>query len=152
MAELIDVENALISAVEAIEINASPAFKTVKGFNAARDRAVEEAIRREVKPAAYVTYDGRYSDIQDNFFHGHLMYSVYVAADGLRGGDEARIGAFGVIGAFDLMSEVTQAIVSAQILPTYLVTFRYEYIAAADDTFMLMRQAYIILGPGVPKP
>jgi hypothetical protein len=80
------------------------------------------------------------------------MYSVYLAADGLRGGDEPRLGAFGVTGVFDLMSAVTQAVVSVEILPGYIATFRYEYIAAADDTFMLMRQAYIVIGPGVPKP
>lgn len=152
MAELVDVENALIAAVAAVEINSVEVFKAVKGFNVPRDNAVEEAIRREVKPAAYVTYDGRYSDVQDNFYHGQLMYSVYLAVDGHRGGDEARLGAFGTIGAFDLMSALTNTVVSVEILSGYLVTFRYEYIAAADDTFMLMRQAYIVLGAGVPKP
>lgn len=148
MGELNDIEDAIVALLEAVQINSLPAFKTVRGFSSQRSESIEEAIRRELKPAAYVTYDGRYSDVLDNFFHGQLMYSVVVAAAGYRSADEARKGGAGVVGAFDLMSAVTAALINQTILQSYTIAFRNEYTPAADERFMMLRQKYIVLGPG----
>src|SRR3990170_4450264 len=153
LGELRDLEQAMVGLVSAVQIGGGPAFKTVKGFSSPRTEPLEEAIRRERKPAAYVVYDGRYSDVLDNFFHGQPMYSVALAAEGFRTADEPRTGGTGVVGAFDLMSAVTAALIDAVILSNYVITFRNEFTSITDERFMMMRQQYIVLGPGVtPSP
>lgn len=147
MGLLVDLEEALITAVSAVQVSGEH-FQTVRGFSTPRDRAVEAAIRRERKPAAYITYDGRWSDVQDNFFHGQILFSVSVAVDGFRGGDEPRVGSSSIIGAFDWMSAVTESLVNESVLTDFFITYRSEAVTGSDETFVMLRQGYILLGPG----
>ncbi len=61
MSELGDIESAVIGLIQAIQVSSADLFAEVKGFSNTAARDVVAGLRRELKPAAYVVYDGRAS-------------------------------------------------------------------------------------------
>lgn len=144
MSELADIESAVIGLIESIQIGGSDLFATVAGFSNSSSREVVAALRREIKPAAYVVYGDRESS--DAFgVPGKPDFSVFAIAESLRGGSEPRSGSILLAGGFNLLAELFNALFDQTILADRRLSFLDERLVAADETSVVYQQRYSVL-------
>ncbi len=144
MSELGDIESAVIGLIEAVQVNSVDLFAEVKGFSNTAPRDVVAGLRRELKPAAYVVYDGRVSS--DPFgVPADPKLSVFAIVESLRGGDEPRAGSALQSGGFDVLGELFTALAGSTIVTDRQLAFVDEHLIAANDTSVIYEQRYSVL-------
>lgn len=144
MSELGDIESAVISLIEAVQVNSVDLFAEVKGFSNTAPRDVVAGLRRELKPAAYVVYDGRASS--DAFgVPAEPKLSVFAIVESLRGGAEPRAGSALQSGGFDVLGELFTALAGSTLVTDRQLAFVDEHLIAADDTSVIYEQRYSVL-------
>ncbi len=144
MSELGDIESAVIGLIEAIQVSSADLFAEVKGFSSTTRRDVVAGLRRELKPAAYVVYDGRASS--DAFsVPADPKLSVFAIVESLRGGDEPRAGSALQSGGFDVLGELFTALAGSTIVTDRQLAFVDEQLTAADDTSVIYEQRYSVV-------
>ena len=144
MSELGDIESAVIGLIEAVQVNSVDLFAEVKGFSNTAPRDVVAGLRRELKPAAYVVYDGRASS--DAFgVPAEPKLSVFAIVESLRGGDEPRAGSALQSGGFDVLGELFTALAGSTIVTDRQLAFVDEHSIAAHDTSVIYEQRYSVL-------
>ncbi len=144
MSELGDIESAVVGLIQAIQVNSVDLFAEVKGFSNTAPRDVVVGLRRELKPAAYVVYDGRASS--DAFgVPAEPKLSVFAIVESLRGGDEPRAGSALQSGGFDILGELFTALAGSTIVTDRQLAFVDEHLIAANDTSVVYEQRYSVL-------
>ncbi|MCH8853743.1 MAG: hypothetical protein IID41_13990 [Planctomycetes bacterium] len=144
MSELGDIESAVIGLIQAVQVNSVDLFAEVKGFSNTAPRDVVAGLRRELKPAAYVVYDGRVSS--DPFgVPADPKLSVFAIVESLRGGDEPRAGSALQSGGFDVLGELFTALAGSTIVTDRQLAFVDEHLIAANDTSVIYEQRYSVL-------
>jgi len=135
MSQLGDLENAIRSAIEAIELEASAVFADVAGWAGRFDRSAVDLIRRLRKPAALVGFvEHRSGDGQ--------RWAVAVAGTGLRGGDEARTGSDDVTGIFQLLALVRASLDGPALGSGDRLTLLEEKLLDVDERVVICQQLY----------
>ncbi len=133
MSELGDIESAVIGLIQAIQVSSVDLFAEVKGFSNTAPRDVVAGLRRELKPASYVVYDGRASS--DAFgVPAEPKLSVFAIVASLRGGDEPRVGSGLQSGGFDILGELFTALAGSTIVTDRRLAFIDERLFASNDT------------------
>ena len=143
MSELGDIETAVIGLIQAIQVSAADLFAEVKGFSSTVPRDVVAGLRRELKPAAYVVYDGRASS-HPFAVPAEPKLSVFAGVESLRGGDEPRTGSVLQSGGFDVLGELFTALAGVTIVTDRQLDFVDERLIAADDTRIIYEQRYSV--------
>jgi len=144
VSELGDIESAVTGLIQAIQVNSVDLFAEVKGFSNTAPREVVAGLRRELKPAAYVVYDGRASS--DAFgVPAEPKLSVFAIVESLRGGDEPRAGSALQSGGFDVLGELFTALAGSTIVTDRQLAFVDERLIAANDTSVIYEQRYSVL-------
>ena len=144
MSELGDIESAVIGLIQAIQVSSADLFAEVKGFSNTAARDVVAGLRRELKPAAYVVYDGRAPG--DAFsVPAEPKLSVFTIVESLRGGDEPRAGSALQSGGFDVLGELFTALAGSTIVTDRQLAFVDERLTAANDTSVIYEQRYSVL-------
>ena len=144
MSELGDIETAVIGLIQAIQVSSEDLFAKVKGFSNTAPRDAVAALRRELKPAAFVVYDGRASS--DAFgVPAEPKLSVFAIVESLRGGDEPRAGSALQSGGFDVLGELFTALAGSTIVTDRQLAFVDERLIAANDTSVIYEQRYSVL-------
>ncbi len=142
MSELGDIETAVIGLIQAIQVSAADLFAEVKGFSSTVPRDVVAGLRRELKPAAYVVYDGRASS--DAFaVPAEPKLSIFAVVESFRGGDEPRTGSVLQSGGFDVLGELFTALAGVTIVTDRQLAFVDERLIAANDTSVVYEQRYV---------
>ncbi len=144
MSELGDIENAVIGLIEAIQVSGVDLFAEVKGFSNTASREVVTGLRRELKPASYVIYDGRSSSGAFGV-PAEPKLSVFAIVESLRGGDEPRAGSALELGGFDVLGELFTALAGSTIVTDRQLAFVDERLIAANDTSVVYEQRYVVL-------
>ncbi len=144
MSELGDIESAVIGLIQAIQVDSVDLFAEVKGFSNTAPRDVVAGLRRELKPAAYVVYDGRASSDAFGVPAGPKL-SVFAIVESLRGGDEPRVGSALQSGGFDVLGELFTALAGSTIVTDRQLVFVDERLIAANDTSVIYEQRYVVL-------
>ncbi len=144
MSELGDIESSVIGLIQAIQVSSADLFAEVKGFSNTAARDVVAGLRRELKPAAYVVYDGRASS--DAFsVPAEPKLSVFTIVESLRGGDEPRAGSALQSGGFDVLGELFTALAGSTIVIDRQLAFVDERVTAANDTSVIYEQRNSVL-------
>ena len=144
MSELGDIESAVVGLIQAIQVSSVDLFAEVKGFSNTAPRDVVANLRRELKPAAYVVYDGRPSS--DAFsVPAEPKLSVFAIVESLRGGDEPRAGSALQSGGFDVLGKLFTALAGSTIVTDRQLAFVDERLIAANDTSVIYEQRYSVL-------
>lgn len=143
MSELGDIESAVVGLIQAVQVNAADLFATVAGFSDTSVRDVVSRIRRELKPAAYVVYDGRGTSDALGVPAAPKL-SVFAMVESLRGGDEPRTGSSLESGGFDVLAELFTALAGSVIVTDRQLAFVDEKLVAADDTSVVYEQRYLV--------
>lgn len=144
MSELSDIESAVVGLIQAVQVDAADLFATVAGFADTNVRDVVSHMRRELKPAAYVVYDGR--GASDTLgVPAAPKLSVFAIVESLRGGDEPRTGSSLESGGFDVLGELFTALAGSVIVTDRQLAFVDEKLIAADDTSVVYEQRYLVM-------
>lgn len=144
LSELGDIESATIGLIQAIQVGGSDLFAAVKGFSDTTAREVVSALRRELKPAAYVTYDGRGSSDALGI-PAEPKISIFAIVESFRGGDEPRTGSAQLSGGFDVLGELFSSLAGSVIVTDRQLSFGDERVVASDDTSVIYEQRYTVL-------
>ena len=141
MNELADIEAAVVGLIAAIEENATPVLRTVRGLAAADRRTALAAMQRWLRPAAAVLIDGRGKSGADSAA-GDITLSVFIASTGLRSDDAGRLGDTDTLGAFDLTARVG-AVLEGALLGGYgRLVAHDEQVAEADERHVVIEQRW----------
>ncbi len=144
MSELGDIESAVVSLIQAIQVGGSDLFAEVSGFSGGSARQVVENLRRRRKPAASVVYEGRARADEFGVPHDPDL-SIFTIVESLRGGDEPRAGSGLAQGGFDVIAELFNALAGSVVQTDRRLAFAGERLIAADDKSVVYEQRYSVL-------
>jgi len=130
-----DLESAIRSAVEAIELATSVVFADVAGWAGRFDRSALDRIGRLRKPAALVGF------VEQRSGEGQ-RWAVAIAGAGLRGGDEARTGSDDVMGIFQLLALVRASLDGQTLGSGDRLTLVEEKLLDVDERVVICQQLY----------
>lgn len=130
-----DLESAIRSAIEAIELDASKVFADVAGWAGRFDRLAVDRMGRLRKPAALVGF------VEHRSGEGQ-RWSVAIAGAGLRGGDEARTGSDDVMGIFQLLALVRASLDGQTLGSGDRLALLEEKLLDVDDRVVICQQLY----------
>ena len=139
-----DIESALLQRLSMLRVGTAEAFKTVDGLAGTGTTRLMACLRRRPKPAVLVRYAGRKRGSTGR----PVRLSLYVAAESLRGGGEARIGGDDVNGMHALLDLVRGALDGATLLCGCRLALVDESAVADDDRMVVFRQTYEVEGAG----
>ena len=108
MSELGDLENTLISRLEAATHSGSPVFQVVRGVSGGYRPALREALRRERMPAAYVAFTDESTAPQVKASVRGARFVILVAERALRVESDPRHGDVSSLGTFTILEETRQ--------------------------------------------
>ncbi len=144
MTALADIENALLQRLSMLRVGTAEAFKTIDGLAGTGTTRLMAWLRRRPKPAALVRYAGRKRTSTGQA----VQLSLYVAAEGLRGDGEARIGGDDVNGMHPLLDLLREALDGATLLCGCRLGLVSESAVADDDRIVVFQQTYEVEGVG----
>ncbi len=108
MSELGDLENVIVSRLEAAMVSGSPAFEVVRGASGGYRPVIRDALRRERMPAAYVAFteDPRAPEVKVAVRGAKFV--VLLADRALRVESDPRHGDVSTTGTFTLLDEARE--------------------------------------------
>ena len=142
MSRLGDFENTIVARVAAGTIFGSPAFSTVRGYAGGDRPLLREAIRHERPPAAFIcfTYEPLSPETPD-YNHGP-QFKVFVIAEMLRSGQDARHGDATARGAFALIDSVRTQLDWYEPNPDTQLQCLYARFIDANERYVLYELGY----------
>lgn len=141
----------MISRIALIQFGGADLFASVKGFSTNTVREIVVAMRREIKPAAFVVYVGRGASTAWGI-PDEPAFCVFAIAESLRGGSEPRTGSSLAAGGFDLLAGIFSALAGQMILADRIPAFVDERVIASDETSIVYEQRYNIMRPATTTP
>jgi hypothetical protein len=144
MSDLGDLESAIITLLESIDVEGGPLFATVAGYSDPdRKRAAADIARRR-QPAAFVIYAGRTRARIDHWIAGAPRITVLISARHLGGADAPRLGDGETSGGFDLLGHAMQALDGAVVLTDRRLWALDEQVFTADERIVVYEQRYAV--------
>ncbi len=142
--ELADIESAVGSLLEAIEVDASPLFSSVLAMAVVdRKSAVAAALDLQT-PAVVFGFDGREKSAAGSGFPGNPRLLVYVVASNLRSADGARIGDVDGVGAFELMHETAVVLDGAVVAGDRRIVSIDDRVVLSNDRTIVFEQRWSV--------
>jgi hypothetical protein len=138
MTQLVDIETALLHRLSMLRAGAAGAFKTIDGLAGHGMTRLMEHLQRQRKPSLVVRYAGRKATSS----HARPQLLLYMAVEGARGNDEARVGGEGVSGMHALLDLVRGDLDGTMLLCGVRLTFVGEAPVADDDRWLVFQQTY----------
>jgi hypothetical protein len=138
MTALADIETALLQRLSMLRNGTAGAFKTIDGLAGHSMTRLMEHLQRQRKPSLVVRYLGRKATSSQ----GRPQFLIYVAVEGLRGSDEARVGGDGVPGVHSLLDLVRGDLDGTTLLCGVRLTFVNEAAVADDERWLVFQQTY----------
>jgi hypothetical protein len=142
MSTLGDVESAIVSKLEAIEVGGEAAFQTVRGFMVAREVEYPEAMLRERMPAAYVSVRSLFVDPETYRLVRYV--GVFVAVRNMRNQEEARHGGDDGPGLFTLIESANGQLDGAAMPGGTVSYLTGASTVLADANTLVMRLTYAV--------
>lgn len=156
MSRLGDIENSIVARLESATVSGEPAFATVRGFSGGYRAALSSAIRRERLPAAYVTFVDESTAPETPDARRGPRFTIIVAAEMLRAGQNARLGDDDAHGAFLLMDVVRSRLDFHEPAGDVILLPLLGRFLETDDRVALYEVAYrawpIFVQLGSPDP
>jgi len=142
MSELGDVAVAVTGLLSALQSGGGNVFATVGFHQVAERRAAAVVIARQLKPAAFVLYDGRAARGRREALPTAASLAILLCVENLRGGDTALTGDTGHAGAFDVLELVSAALDGAIVESEYRLLLQDERQVAGDGRAVVFEQRY----------
>ncbi|MCK4659163.1 MAG: hypothetical protein KAV82_06535 [Phycisphaerae bacterium] len=142
MSELGDIAVAISDLLSALESGGSNVFATVDIHQVADRKAATAAISRQLKPAAFVLYDGRGSKSRQEPVPAAAVMAVLLAVENLRGGDTALTGDDNHTGAFEVAELAAATLDGAVVETDYRLMMQDEHQVVGDGRAVVFEQRY----------
>jgi len=138
MASLRDIETAILQRLSLLRSGAAGAFRSVGGLAGRSAARVVEHLRHQRKPAVLVRYGVR----KRTSTGLSVQWEFYVAVEGLRGAEEARLGADGVVGMHALLDLMRENLDGTRLPCGVRLGFVNEAAVADDGRLLVFQQTY----------
>jgi len=138
MGGLRELEVAILQRLSLLRCGAAGAFRDLVGDAGSGTGRLLEAMAHRSKPAGMLRYAGRRSVAGRPV----VEFVLYVGVEGLRGGQEARLGGTGVVGAHPLLDLVRVSLDGCIPLTGHRLRFTSETCVAGDERTVVYQQTY----------
>lgn len=142
------MEDAVLAALGALEVDGSPLLATVKGRSAGERKATIAAIRRERPPVAYVMMTGRSQRASDVVAVPQL--TLWLATKSERSDNDARRGGAGAAGMYSIAVQAAHALHELALPGDVPVQLAEEKPIIGGEGMLIWEQQYTL--DTVPLP
>ena len=142
MGDLADILNAVHDLIAGLQSGGEYVFAGSRVHQAADRKAAVAAITRELKPAAFILYDGRTRTDHDDGSGGAFAVSLLIAVENLRGDPAALTGDAQETGALAALALVSAALDGAVVEAEYRLLAIDERFIAGDERSVVFEQRY----------
>ncbi len=158
MSELGDLENAIVSRLQAATVSGSPVFEVVRGVSGGYRGAIRDALRRERMPAAYVAFTEEPKAPEVRAAVRGAKFVVLVADQTLRAESDPRHGDVSTVGTFTLLDEAAEQLDDYEPSTGLRLVDVHRRFVEADDRLAVYELLYRVwpvvdpaLLPGAPS-
>lgn len=141
MTGLADIESALLQRLSMLRLGTAAAFLSIEGLASTVKSRVLSHLRARRKPAAAISYDGQKASSSGR----PVLFSLFIACESLRGGDEARTGGTGVVGMHGLLDLLRANLDGTTLLCGCGLSLINEALVSDDDRLIVFRQTYEVV-------
>lgn len=142
MSELGDIATAVTGLLSGMQSGGEDVFATVDVCQVVDRKAAAVAIARQLKPAAFVLYDGRGARSAQEVVPAAATTTVLLAVENLRGGDAAISGDDDHAGAFDVLKLVATVLDGTVVQGDHRLRMHDERQLAGDERAVIFEQRY----------
>lgn len=142
MSELGDVATAILGLLSTMQSGGEDVFATVDVHQVGDRKTAVSAISRQLKPAAFVLYDGRSARALSAEMPGAASMTVLAAVENLRGQDTALTGDDSHLGALDVLERVVAGLDGAVVETDHRLILHDERQVAGDERAVVFEQRY----------
>ncbi|MFH0981579.1 MAG: hypothetical protein V2A79_08580 [Planctomycetota bacterium] len=142
MSELADIAAAVTGLLATLQSGGKDLFATVDVHQVNERKTALAAIARQLKPAAFLLYDGRGARTRGEPVPTAMLMAVLVAIENLRTQTTALTGDGAHAGAFEVLERVAAALDGAVVQGDHRVLLQDERQVVGDERAVVFEQRY----------